>query len=74
MSDLQKALKRQSSAPWVKTAEAGERAEGLRDSLVAGKGDAVAGGKKLHYRKPGLAAAEKLATKAKGGDGKRGRR
>jgi hypothetical protein len=63
MSDFQKSLKAQATKPWVKKAEAGERAEGVRDALKAGKGNAVAGAKRLHMQKEGLPAAERMAEK-----------
>jgi hypothetical protein len=63
VSDFQKAMKTQAKKPWVKKAEAGEKAEGVRDALKSGKGNAVAGAKKLGYNKEGLPAAEKLGEK-----------
>lgn len=65
MSDFQKAMRKQSKAPWIKSAEAGERAEGVRDALKAGKGNAVAGAKKLGMKKEGLAQAEAMAQRKK---------
>jgi hypothetical protein len=49
----------------IEKAERGERAEGVRDALKAGKGNAVAGAKKLRMKKPGLAKAEAMAKKMK---------
>jgi len=61
VSDFQKALKGQARKPWVKQAEAGEQAEGVRDALKAGRGDVKAGAKKLRLRKEGLPAQLKRA-------------
>lgn len=61
MSDLRKALKAQSTKPWVKKAEAGEQGEGIREALKAGRGDIVAGTKKIGVQKEGLSAALKSA-------------
>jgi hypothetical protein len=63
VSDFAKALKTQAKKPWVKKAELGEQAEGTRNALKAGNGNAAAGAKKLGFKKPGLAAAEKLGEK-----------
>lgn len=61
MSDFQKYLKRKSSSPEVKRAEKGEKSEGVRDALRAGRGDVVAGARKLGLQKPGLKSALKSA-------------
>jgi len=58
MSDFEKLLKKDKtpSKSQVKKAEKGEKGEGVRDSLKAGKTDIVSGSKKLGLDKPGLAA------------------
>lgn len=65
MSDLQKLLKKTKNPTkkQVLKAELGEKSEGLRDALKAGKGNVVSGAKKLQYHKEGLAKAESMAPK-----------
>ena len=63
MSDVRKFVKKTADSPAFASAEKAERAEGLRDALRAGHGNAVAGAKKLGYKKEGLPAAEKLAAR-----------
>lgn len=57
MSDVVKLFKKTKGKPTVsqiKKAEKGERGEGIRDALKAGKTDVVAGAKKLGLNKSGL--------------------
>lgn len=73
MSDFAKALRRQAKQPWVKKAEAGERAEGVRDALRAGRGDVRAGARKLHMQHEGLGAQLKRAKPRQASPKKGGR-
>lgn len=57
VSDFQKFLKAQSKSKAVKRAELGEQSEGVRDALKAGKGDIVAGTRRLGMKKEGLPSA-----------------
>lgn len=57
MSDFQRYLKKAAKSKDVKAAEKGEQAEGLRESLRAGRGDVVKGARKLGLKKEGLDAA-----------------
>jgi hypothetical protein len=67
VSDFEKFLKRTAGSKAVRKAEAGERAEGVRDALKAGRGKIAVGAKKLHMQKEGLgkqlARAKKMRKK-----------
>ena len=70
MSDFQRYLKKKASSPEVKRAEGGERAEGVEKALKAGRGDVVAGAKRLGMDvvRPKMKATLKRAQKpCKGG-------
>lgn len=67
MSDFSRALKPVNSAAKIKAMERKEEAEGVRNALRAGRGDVVAGAKKLHFEKEGLLAQLKKARVPKKG-------
>ncbi len=70
---MQKWMKRKASSKEIKQVEKGERSEGLRDALKAGRGDVVAGARKLKMAKEGLGQQLKGAKCPAGKGGKKGK-
>lgn len=66
MSDVRKGLSKLAKSKTVAQWEKGEKSEGVRDAIKAGKGDVVAGSKRLGLQKEGLAAALKGVRCPKG--------